>query len=494
MSSTILETARSSHEDIELFERAVVQLMLDEPRTHKDNIIQAHKVNQIVEKIEDRTKKLVEIYQDLDGSRKDEIAAMGASSGPNLYSTFYDRLRELKEYHRRFPNLEPDRPEAETILNTFGDEPPVQFSGEEGYGKYLDLHSLFVRYVNLKGVKQLDYMTYLDTFYKFSDKNVTKDTIYSSYLKDLQEYLVSFIKRSQPLLDINRLTREYTEEFMNQWRSGQFVPIGEEEAKNANGHEEGANGEKMDTENANGDAHKENGAQEKPSNEAKNESDPLYCKYCKKTFAKDTVFTAHLKGKKHLAAVKKQTGNLEEVYKSEVIVNRLADLLLDQIEATKQHIEIKQGLRPEELEHENEFEEEADDDEEEEEEVRLTKMNYPVGWDGQPIPYWLYKLNGLGNEYKCEICGNTSYWGRRAFEKHFQEWRHQYGLKCLRLESNKAFNEITSIQDAIELDKKLRADKKTGVWNPDENEEYEDADGNVLSKKTYQLLKMQGLA
>jgi splicing factor 3A subunit 3 len=57
---------------------------------------------------------------------------MGASSGPNLYSTFYDRLRELKEYHRRFPNLEPDRPEAETILNTFGDEPPVQFSGEEG--------------------------------------------------------------------------------------------------------------------------------------------------------------------------------------------------------------------------------------------------------------------------------------------------------------------------------------------------------------------------
>lgn len=36
--------------------------------------------------------------------------------------------------------------------------------------------------------------------------------------------------------------------------------------------------------------------------------------------------------------------------------------------------------------------------------------------------------------------------------------------------------------------------KKTGVWNPDENEEYEDADGNVLSKKTYQLLKMQGLA
>lgn len=37
MSSTILETARSSHGDIELFERAVVQLMLDEPRTVRKN-------------------------------------------------------------------------------------------------------------------------------------------------------------------------------------------------------------------------------------------------------------------------------------------------------------------------------------------------------------------------------------------------------------------------------------------------------------------------
>lgn len=239
---------------------------------------------------------------------------------------------------------------------------------------------------------------------------------------------------------ITQLTREYTEEFMNQWRSGQFVPIGEEEVKKANGHEDGANGDQMDTENNGGDAHKENGAQDKTNNDAKNEADPLFCKYCKKTFAKDTVFTAHLKGKKHLAAVKKQTGSLEEVYKSEVIINRLSDLLVDQIEATKQHIEIKQGLRPEELENENAFEEVEDEDEEEEEvkiqnsffwradltnfffvqEVRLTKMNYPVGWDGQPIPYWLYKLNGLGNEYKCEICGNTSYWGRRAFEKHFQ--------------------------------------------------------------------------
>ena len=39
--------------------------------------------------------------------------------------------------------------------------------------------------------------------------------------------------------------------------------------------------------------------------------------------------------------------------------------------------------------------------------------NLPLGWDGKPIriflwilAYWLYKLHGLGIEYKCEICGN----------------------------------------------------------------------------------------
>eukprot|EP01052_Picozoa_sp_SAG31_P041100 SAG31_NODE_6137_length_2153_cov_2.266796_2_plen_240_part_00 len=34
--------------------------------------------------------------------------------------------------------------------------------------------------------------------------------------------------------------------------------------------------------------------------------DPLWCRYCQKRFAKKTVFDAHLPGKKHLAALRKQ--------------------------------------------------------------------------------------------------------------------------------------------------------------------------------------------
>jgi splicing factor 3A subunit 3 len=47
-----------------------------------------------------------------------------------------------------------------------------------------------------------------------------------------------------------------------------------------------------------------------------------------------------------------------------------------------------------------------------EEEFVYNPLKLPLGWDGKPIPYWLYKLHGLNQEFKCEICGNQSYWGR----------------------------------------------------------------------------------
>ncbi len=58
-------------------------------------------------------------------------------------------------------------------------------------------------------------------------------------------------------------------------------------------------------------------------------------------------------------------------------------------------------------------------DSDDEDGLKYNPKNFPMGWDGKQIPYWLYKLHGLGQEFKCEICGGASYWGRRAFEKHF---------------------------------------------------------------------------
>lgn len=87
--------------------------------------------------------------------------------------------------------------------------------------------------------------------------------------------------------------------------------------------------------------------------------------------------------------------------------------------------------------------------EDDEEERIYNPLKLPLGWDGKPIPYWLYKLHGLGVEYPCEICSDYIYMGRKNFERHFQESRHAFGMRALGLPNTKHFHEITKIEDAI---------------------------------------------
>lgn len=47
------------------------------------------------------TIRLKELYEDKDGLRKEEIAAL---SGPSEFNEFYARLKQIKEFHRKHPN------------------------------------------------------------------------------------------------------------------------------------------------------------------------------------------------------------------------------------------------------------------------------------------------------------------------------------------------------------------------------------------------------
>ncbi|RKO97907.1 hypothetical protein CAUPRSCDRAFT_4853, partial [Caulochytrium protostelioides] len=121
-------------------------------------------------------------------------------------------------------------------------------------------------------------------------------------------------------------------------------------------------------------------------------------------------------------------------------------------------------------------------------------FNLPLGWDGKPIPFWLYKLHGLNVKYACEICGNMEYMGRRAFDAHFTKSRHLRGLKCLGITQPRLFQDITSIAAAYALQEKLDRERSAmTASNPDLVEEFEDHAGNVFNRKTYEDLKRQGL-
>ncbi|KXJ04985.1 Splicing factor 3A subunit 3, partial [Exaiptasia diaphana] len=158
--------------------------------------------------------------------RKEEVHAL---SGPNEFAEFYSRLRSLKEYHRKYPNeiAEPMQMEFLKLKDSdHGDENTglVEFTDEEGYGKYLDLHEVYDMYLNLKGIERIDYLTYLDTFDRLFDiPKEKKTTDYKRYLQSLLDYLYGFFQRIEPLHDIDKELSSLSQEFEVQWSQGKFL-------------------------------------------------------------------------------------------------------------------------------------------------------------------------------------------------------------------------------------------------------------------------------
>eukprot|EP01052_Picozoa_sp_SAG31_P005067 SAG31_NODE_217_length_19988_cov_53.300820_16_plen_319_part_00 len=189
---------------------------------------------------------------------------------------------------------------------------------------------------------------------------------------------------------------------------------------------------------------------------------------------------------------------LKEACWEEVRIKAVLEVLEDVVAATRIQIEKKQTRTMEELEAELEADipqDQNSDDDDDEEKAIYNPKNLPLGWDGKPIPYWLYKLHGLNIEYNCEICGNYKYVGPRAYDRHFYEWRHTHGLKCLGIAPDlfKFFHGVVLIEDALSLFKEVKGKVNKNEFQTEREEEFEDDDGNVYMKKTFEDLAKQGL-
>lgn len=496
MSSTLLEVTRASHEEIERLERVIVKDLQTEPATNKDRLYQSHRVRNFIEQIIDTTHKLVDIYEDKDGARKDEIAALGGltATGSNVYSAFYDRLKEIREYHRRNPaaRFVDTSDEYEQLLK---EEPPIEFSGEEGYGRYLDLHELYGEYINSKFGEPIEYTAYLEVFSKpqLIPRKHKSTRQYMEYLQKLLEYLIYFFHRTQPLQDIDKIFSKLVDEFEEQWTNGTFQ--GWENDSQENGS---ASMAVIDLDYYS-------------TVEELKEVGPEKLKEALSALGLKSGGTVHQRAERLFLTKHTPLEKLDKIHFTkgeqkvdkdkdkgiafmEAKIRKVCDLLEETIVLTKENVEKKQAQTYEEMEAEREEEEvEAESESEDEDQQIYNPLKLPMGWDGKPIPYWLYKLHGLGQEFKCEICGNHSYWGRRAYERHFKEWRHQHGMRCLGIPNTKNFNEITSIEEAKQLWERIQEKQGVNKWRPDLEEEYEDQDGNIYNKKTFTDLQRQGL-
>ncbi|KAL8451823.1 hypothetical protein Emed_001703 [Eimeria media] len=250
--------------------------------------------------------------------------------------------------------------------------------------------------------------------------------------------------------------------------------------------------------------------------EEKTHQSPLYCKVTDRLFASSGTLASHQQGAKYkkklvqfsslsaeaLAAATKNSEEADEAlafleYKIKAYVEMLHESINHTIayHQKQQSINADEAEDPEEEDSSNDEAAAAEEEESEAEEEGpvYNPLNLPLGFDGRPIPYWLYKLHGLGQEFKCEICGNFSYWGRRAFERHFSEWRHSFGMRCLKIPNTTHFKEITKIEDAILLYEKLKKQAEGHSFKQDQELECEDADGNVMNLRAFEDLRRQGL-
>jgi splicing factor 3A subunit 3 len=137
-------------------------------------------------------------------------------SGPNEFSEFYSRLKNIKEFYKRHPNeisipMALEFEEFAKLRDNPNEINLVDFTDEEGYGKFLDLNQCFEKYINLKGIERIDYLTYLTTFDQLfeipKDKKLSTD--YVKYLESLLEYLSDYCTRVKPLLSLTDVSLDY---------------------------------------------------------------------------------------------------------------------------------------------------------------------------------------------------------------------------------------------------------------------------------------------
>lgn len=515
----LLEEQRHIHEDLERLEDAAADLLLDDP-PHvriptvlmavskltsikiRDRLARDHEIARFLEQIEDQSSRLLTIYQDVDSTKEEEVRNI--TLGDSMES-FLKEIANIKDFHRRYPNepvenlekaykkrLPEDRAQSVAVIESM-------FTGEEGFGRYFDLTTLHEQYLNLpvqQQARRLTYLQYLDLFDAFTppQNNIRRDQknseAYFQYLKALQDYLESFMQRTKPLENLDKLFANFDKEFEELWTKDE-LPGWEQNARTSAP--------------TNGDV----------------QGEGIWCSACKKGFSKETVFEAHLTGKKHKKAVQEsESGSANTaavqtnrgpsdmqrfkeraVAEREFRIKKLAAAMQTERGDTKVNVERKQGMTERERQQEMEqlYSEAPDtaakdeDDNSEGEDKIHNPLKLPLAWDGKPIPFWLWKLHGLGVEFPCEICGNFVYMGRRAFDKHFNESRHIHGLKCLGITNTTLFREITSIQEAETLWKKIQKDKKKEKTLAENVVEMEDNEGNVMPEKVYRDLAAAGM-
>ncbi|VDN32650.1 unnamed protein product, partial [Gongylonema pulchrum] len=357
------------------------------------------------------TTKLRLIYEDEDKSRKMELRSI---AGPNEFAEFYSRFKALKDAHRRNPDeiavplsLEFQKMNEAIENLELAEQELIDFTDEESYGRFLDMHAVYEKYVNIKGIKKVDYLTFLSNFDRFAEIPISskKTGSYREYLNVLKEYLINFLARTRPLLDVNEEFEKSLVDFDKKWEEGTLSGWSRDQ-HGALAH----SGAFLDLSSFESAADLEALGLDPHELTLKERAERLFATKGHKLSEMEKTALAKRKD-----VDQKEQLKLRQTARLETQIQRIASLLSEEKEATKENVERKQARGAGENVEEEDVVDELSDDEEDDS-IPYNPKNLPLGWDGKPIPYWLYKLHGLNISYPCEICGNQVYKGPKAFQ------------------------------------------------------------------------------
>jgi splicing factor 3A subunit 3 len=507
------------------------------PKTIPQSIVQEARVSSALKRQTERAKNIARIYQDENNDIKKLIQRVDC---PDIFSHFYKDLEQIRQRHGDAPAIaislstikeklkDEIFQENVTIKNQEGSFTSSNlnlFSGEEHRGRFIDMITVHREYLNLTiskstTAKPVSYVEYLENaFFATSLEQAKLQTrnnrAYQRYVNNLLACLKQYIRRIQPIHSVeilhNATSRSTTKVLMKDSNSiddsntipklSTFKSVEELEKIDGNVLKQMLHRKKM-----------------KQGGTIKERAERLWFVKDMKDDEIPKKFIAKIRKKR-----KKENGNnnssnaisnssnkstlTDHTLDKEFLIQLLAQFILDRLHSTVQFLRRKQTRSYTEVLKDLEEEEMRDammtelnngtannEKDEDEDAIVYNPKNVPLGFDGKPIPYWMYKLHGFDKHFTCQICGNETYTGPKIFEKHFSEGRHSMGMATLNIPNTKEYYGLTKIEEVVALHKKLTSmNEKQIAWNNEEDEEFEDSDGNVMSKETYENLKRNGL-
>ncbi|KAI0567452.1 Pre-mRNA-splicing factor SF3A3 of SF3a complex Prp9 [Gracilaria domingensis] len=386
MSTSDLDNVRQLHEDIETLKHLAAAALQSraEPSAPHPRISAVEPPFRSTRDVEQLVADLTQLASSKAAALCDIYQRPFAGAPRDALSSFYAQLRDLRDAHRAravVPELSRD---AALLMAAYR---PPSFSGEECDGRYLDLLQHFHTFLNLNKsakhhVQSVEYYQYVrDDVTTFSSlpPAIRTSRPYEAYLQALCAYLKDFARRAHPLDATDAHLATVHDEARKK-----IVTSLSDIAANYPTYEQLL--EHLSPQNLR-DRLLQFGLKcgGRPQDRAKR------------------LLNAAREAKFGRAAVLEQ-----------VVSFALDKLLAPERGATVANIQKRLALSYPEIEAERRAMEALADGVEVEqvEQMETTVYNpkdLPLGWDGKPIPYWMYKLHGLNHEFRCEICGNATY-------------------------------------------------------------------------------------